>query len=207
MAQNTPPFRQMELGSPRGGAERLSSEQMHEQMETARRQAEFYESQRAEWEKQKAQLQENNELRKQFEDELNRIGNNLSIAVKRMKDELDSMEREHDIIGQIFSCLDRHLTILSSLKPEDCPPEHFTQYLAETLPKLERAESDFHEAYYDAKKYRHTDLFFDKPGEEPKNDFSWSVLRREMAKGLAFHLPLFLLMLLTWLIYLAVITF
>lgn len=197
----------MELGAPRGGVESLSPEQMREQMETARRQMEFYENQHAEWEKQQSQLNESREHCKEFETELNRVGTLVGTATERLKDELESMEREHDRLARIHGCLSRHLTILSSLRPQECPPEHFRQYVAETLPKLLRAEDDFHEAYYGAENYRHTKVLLDKPGEERKSEFNWSVLRLELAKGLAFHLPLFLLLLLTWLIYLAVITF
>lgn len=207
MPQDTSPYRQMELGASRGGMEHLSQEQMREQMESARRQAEFYESQRAEWEKQQAELQENAEFRKQFEQELNRIGMKLHNATMRMEGEMESIERERRIISQIHACLKRHLEILSSIRPETWPQESFPKHLDEALPKLERAENDFHEAYYGADHYRHTALFLDKPGEERKSEFNWTVLRLELAKGLAFHLPLFLLLLLTWLIYLAATTF
>lgn len=207
MRQDATPYRQMELGDNRGGMERLSPEQMREQMETARRQAEFYESQRAQWEKQQAELEESNEQKHLFNDSLNDIGMRLHNAVMRMEKEMESMDRERTELGHIHACLKRHLEILSSLQPHTWPAADFARYLQEALPKLERAENDFHEAYYGATHYRHTDLFLDKPGEERKSSFNWSVLKLELAKGLAFHLPLFLLLLITWLIYLAVITF
>lgn len=207
MPQDSTSYRQMELGSGRGGMERLSPEQMRAQMEEARRQAEYYESQRVQWEKQQAELKENTEMRQDFLKALNDLGMRLHNATLRIGTELKSLDSERAAIGQIYSCLDRHLEILSSLQPQNCPPEQFPQLLAEALPKIERAENDFNEAYFGAENFRHTNILRDKPGEPHKSEFNWSILKVELAKGLAFHLPLFLLLLLTWLIYLAAVTF
>lgn len=207
MTPDASSYRQMELGDNRAGGGRLSPEQMRVQMENARRQAEFYEAQRAQWEEQQAALEESNEQKHLFNDSLNDIGMRIHNAVNRMEKELESMDREQREVTQICECLKRHLQILSALQPHTWPANEFAHHLHEALPKLERAENDFHEAYIGATHYRHTDLFLDKPGEERKSAFHWSILRVELAKGLAFHLPLFLLLLLTWLIYWAVMTF
>lgn len=200
-------YHQMELGDRRAGEARLTPEQMREQMENARRQAEFYEAQRAQWEEQQAALEESNEQKHLFIDSLNDIGMRIHNAVNRIEREQVSMKRELQEVEQTGACLRRHLEILSSLRPHTWPANEFARHLHEALPKLERAENDFHEAYVGAEQFRHTTLFLDKPGEERKSAFHWSVLGMEMAKGLAFHLPLFLLLLLTWLVYWAVTSF
>lgn len=207
MRQDNTPYRQMELGDTRAGAPRLSPEQMREQMENARRQAEFYEAQRVQYEAQQQALEESNEQKVLFNDSLNDIGMRIHNAVKRMEKELESMDREQREVTQICECLSRHLQILSSLQPHTWPETEFARHLHEALPKLERAENDFNEAYYGGTHYRHTDIFRHKPGEEPRDGFSWRIIGEHLAKGFAFHLPLFILLLLTWLVYWLVTTF
>lgn len=207
MRQDNTPYRQMELGDARAGAPRLSPEQMREQMENARRQAEFYEAQRVQYEAQQQALEESNEQKVLFNDSLNDIGMRIHNAVKRLEKELESMDREQREVTQICECLSRHLQILSSLQPHTWPEAEFARHLHEALPKLERAENDFNEAYYGGTHYRHTDIFLNKPGEEPQARFAWRIIGEHLAKGFAFHLPLFVLLLLTWLVYWLATTF
>lgn len=201
MRQESTSYRQMELNDRRSEEERLSPEQMRAQMENARRQAEFYEAQRVQWEAQQQALEESKEQKALFNDSLNDIGMRIHNAVKRMEKELESMDREQREVTRICECLQRHLQILSSLQPHTWPPAEFAAHLHEALPKLERAENDFHEAYYGASHYRHTDIFLHKPGEEERARFNLKTIGEHMAKGFAFHLPLFVLLLLTWLAY------
>lgn len=207
MRQDSTPYRQMELNDRRSEEERLSPEQMRAQMENARRQAEFYEAQRVQWEAQQQALEESKEQRALFNDSLNDIGMRIHNAVKRLEKELESMDREQREATRICECLQRHLQILSSLQPHTWPEAEFSRHLHEALPKLERAENDFQEAYYGGSHYRHTDIFLHKPGEEPRTRFSFASLGEYLAKGFAFHLPLFVLLLLTWLSYLLITSF
>ena len=59
----------------------------------------------------------------------------------------------------------------------------------------------FNEIYSAAGRYRHTDIFTRKPGEEDKKGLNWKSIRDELLRGLAFHLPLFLLLLISWAVY------
>ncbi len=197
-------YRQMELNPRMADGEMHSPEQMRQQMEQARQQAEFYEAQRAQWEAQRRELEESNEKKVLFNDSLNEIGMKLHNAVRRLEKELESMDREQTEITQVNECLKRHLQILSSMQPQTWSTEGFNDRLREAMPKLERAENDFEEAYAGAPRYRHTQIFRHKPGSDARPGLRWDSLRDQLCKGFFFHLPLFLLMVLTWGIYLLV---
>ena len=161
-------------------------------MEQARQQAEFYEAQRAQWEAQRRELEESNEKKALFNDSLNEIGMKLHNAVRRLEKELESMDREQAEIEQVNECLKRHLQILSSMQPQTWSTEGFNERLNEAIPKLERAANDFEEAYAGA------------PGAENRPQLDWDTLKTQLSQGFFFHLPLFILLLLTWGVYLLV---
>ncbi len=194
-------YRQMELNPQMADAPSHSPENARRQVEQARQQVEFYEQQRAQWEAQQRTLEQNSEQRALFDASLNEVGMKLHNAVGRLDRELESLTREEKELAQITDCLKRHLQILSSLQPRNWSPEGFTERLREALPKLDRAENDFNEAYAIGRQFRHTRVFRHKPGEEREGGPSWSRLGHEMARGLAFHLPLFLLLLASWGVY------
>ncbi len=193
-------YRQMELNPQMADGAAHSPENVTRQMEQARQQAEFYEQQRAQWEAQRRELEVNSERKALFDANLNEVGMKLHNAVGRLERELESMGREREEIVQFNECLKRHLQILSALQPKNWSPEGFEARLREALAKLDRAESDFDEAYSIGRNFRHTRVFLHKPGEEPVDGVTWKKLGREMLRGLAFHLPLFLLLLVTWIV-------
>lgn len=194
-------YRQMELNPRMADGEMHSPEQMRQQVEQARQQAEFYEAQRAQWEAQRQELEESNQKKVLFNESLNEIGMKLHNAVRRIEKELDSMAREQSEISQINECLKRHLQILSSMQPQNWSTEGFHERLQEALPKLDRAVNDFEEAYTGPSRYRHTEIFRYKPGTEERLGIHWANIRRQLTDGFYFHLPLFLLLILTWGIY------
>ncbi len=195
------PYRQMELNPQMADDAAHSPENVQHQMEQARQQAAFYEQQRAQWEAQRQELAESSEQKAFFDANLNEVGMKLHNAVVRMEHELESMGREQQELAQVTECLKRHLQILSALQPRNWSPEGFKDRLREALPKLDRAENDFNEAYALGRQFRHTTVFRHKPGEEDRRGLTWRRMGEELARGLAFHLPLFLLLLASWLIY------
>lgn len=203
--RNEPTFRQMELKPHMSDGEIHSPENVRLQAEQARQQAEFYEAQRVQWETQRRELEQSNEQKALFNDGLNELGMKIHNAVRRMERELESMDREQRELEQVCSCFKSHLQVLSALQPQHWNTEGFKERLRDAVLKLDRAENDFNEAYALKNKFQHTDIFKHKPGEEPNERLSWRLIREHMLKGLAFHLPLFLLLLITWLIYLAII--
>lgn len=207
MMKQATTYRQMELNPRMADGEMHSPEQVWQQMEQARQQAEFYEAQRDQWEAQRRELEESNEKKVLFNDSLNEIGMKLHNAVRRLEKELESMKREYGEITQINECLKRHLQILSSMQPQNWSTEGFGDRLREAMPKLERAENDFEEAYASASRFRHTRIFRHKPGVDSRVKASWEHLLSELLKGFFFHLPLFILLLLTWGIYILVTRF
>ena len=201
MMKQSTPYRQMELNPRMADGEMHSPEHVWQQVEQARQQAEFYEAQRDQWEAQRRELEESNEKKVLFNDSLNEIGMKLHNAVRRLEKELESMKREHSEVAQVNECLKRHLQILSSMQPQNWSTEGFNDRLREAMPKLERAENDFEEAYAGASRYRHTQVFRHKPGVNSRIRTTWESMRSELVKGFFFHLPLFLLLLATWGIY------
>lgn len=189
------PYRQMELNPRTADGEMHSPEQVRLQMEHARKQAEFYEAQRQ-------ALEQSSEQKVLFDESLNDLGMRLHNAVQRLERELKSMKAEQEEVELAYQCLARHLQILSALQPKTWSTEGFSARLSDALLKLERAENDFNEVFRGGHKYLHTDVFRFKPGVEEKPGFGWKVLKEQFLKGLAFHLPLFCLLLVTWLIYL-----
>lgn len=187
-------YRQMEI-SPRMNEEDMhSSEQMRQQVEQARQQAEYYEAQRRE-------LEESTERKTLFNESLNEIGMKLHNAVRRLDRELESMDREQAEIAQINECLKRHLQILSSMRPQTWGTDTFNERLNEAIPKLDRAINDFEEAYSGPSRYRHTEIFRYKPGIDERRGIDWETFRSKAAQGFFFHLPLFILLLITWGVY------
>lgn len=202
VSRTEPAYRQMELNPVAADGELHSPERVKEQAVRARMQAEFYEQQRQQWETQSRELEQSNVQKSRFNADLNDIGMKIHNSVRRIERELESMDREQREMEQINECFKRHLQILSALQPQNWNPEGVTDRLRDALPKLDRAENDFLEAYACGRKYQHTDVFLHKPGEEEKQGLTWKMMKEMLAKGLAFHLPLFFLLLLTWLVYL-----
>ncbi len=200
MKQGTP-YRQMELNPRIADGEMHSPEQVRQQVEQARQQAEFYEAQRAQWDAQRKELEESNERKVLFNASLNEIGMKLHNAVRRLDKEIESMEREQNEVIQINECLKRHLQILSAMQPQNWSTEGFNERLREAMPKLDRAINDFEETYAGPSRYRHTEIFHYKPGIETRRGINWAELRTRFAQGFFFHLPLFLLLLITWGVY------
>lgn len=207
MMKQSTAYRQMELNPRMADGEMHTPAQMRQQVEQARQQAEFYEAQRAQWEAQRRELEESNEKKVLFNDSLNEIGMKLHNAVRRLEKELESMEREQSEVAQVNECLKRHLQILSSMQPQTWSTEGFNDRLREAMPKLERAENDFEEAYAGAPRYRHTRIFRQKPGIDERTRLDWGQLSDQLLKGFFFHLPLFLLILLSWGLYLLISRF
>ena len=197
-----PPYRQMELNPKTADGDMHSPERALEEMEKARQQMEYFESRKAQLEQQRRQLMQNNEQKALFTEGLNEIGLKIHNAVRRFEKELESMEREQQEVEMACECMKKHLQILSAMQPANWSNEGLRERLQEALPKLENAENDFNEVYVGGHKYLHTDVFRHKPGVGEKQAFNWAGMRDELLRGLAFHLPLFLLLLVTWLVYL-----
>ncbi len=199
-----PPYRQMELSAHMADSEFHSPERVREQVEKLRMQAELYEQQRLQSETQSRELEKNTLRKAHFNADLNELGQKIHNAVRRIERELESMNNEQQELEHVCECFKRHLQILSALQPQMWAPESVTERLREAEPKLDRAENDFDEAYALGKKYRHTDVLLHKPGEIQDEKLTWRKLREDMARGLAFHLPLFLLILLSWVAYILI---
>ena len=198
-------YRQMELNPRIADGEMHSPEQVRQQMEQARQQAEFYEAQRVQWETQRRELEESNEKKALFNESLNEVGLQLHNAMRRLEKELESMERETREVKQVKECLTQHLKILSSMQPQTWSTEGFSERLREAMPKLERAANDFEEAYAAASHYRHTSIFRHKPGAAERRGPDWASIKAQLVHGFFFHLPLFLLLLLSWGVYLLIL--
>lgn len=195
-------YRQMELNPHAADGEMHSPDQVRLRVEQARKQAEYFEQQRIHLETQRRELELSNEQKAMFSANLNEVGMKLHNAVRRLEQELESMDKEQREVESINECFKRHLQILSALQPQNWSTDGFQERLREALPKLDRAENDFEEAYSMGRRFRHTDTFQHKPGEQKEMGLTFKELRDHMVKGLAFHIPLFLLLLITWLIYL-----
>ena len=201
-----PPYRQMELNPHAGGETLLSPERAREQAEKLRQQAELLEQQRLQAELQGRELEQNNIRKARFNDELNRTGTSIHNAVRRIERELESMSKEQQELELVCDCFKHHLQILSSLQPERWSTESVGEHLREAQLTLDRADNDFCEAYAYGHKYRHTDVLHNRPGETTERKLTWKSLKGEMARGLAFLLPLFVLILISWIIYILVTT-
>ncbi len=200
------PYRQMELSPHAVDGEMHSPERVREQVEKLRMQAELFEQQRLLSENQSRALEQSTMRKAGFNADLNEVGQKIHNSVRRIERELESMNKEQQELEHVCECFKRHLQILSALQPDKWPPEGVTERLREALPKLDRAENDFNEAYACGYKYSHTDVLCHKPGESKQEQLTWKKLREEMAKGLAFHLPLFLLILISWIVYILITT-
>lgn len=200
--RSEPTYRQMELNPNTADGEMHSPEGVRMRVEQARKQAEYYEQQRLQLETHRRELELSNEQKAMFSANLNEVGMKIHNAVRRLEQEMESMEREQRELERVVDCFRRHLQILSALQPEHWSTEGFQDRLREALPKLDRAENDFDEAYAVGSHYRHTDTFRHKPGAAEERKPIYDRLKEQFLSGLAFHLPLFALLLITWLIYL-----
>ncbi len=197
-------YKQMELNPHAADGVMHSPERVRMRVEQARQQAEYYEQQRMQLESQRRELELSNEQKAIFSANLNEVGMKLHNAVRRLEQELESMDREQREVENVNECFKRHLQILSALQPQNWSTDGFQDRVREALPKLDRAENDFNEAYAMGRRFRHTDAFLHKPGTKEKEGLSWRVIREFLVKGLAFHCPLFILLLITWLFYLLI---
>lgn len=202
-----PMYRQMELNPRAADGEMHSPEQVQMRLEKARQQAEYHEQQRMQLESQRRELEHSNEQKNTFKADLNELGMKLHNAVRRLERELESMEREQLEVERVAEGFKKHLITLASLQPDHWSTESLGERLKEALPKLDLAENDFDEAYSSGHHFCHTQIFLHKPGSDtPPHRFNMTDFKEQFLKGIAFHLPLFVLLLITWLIYLWVTT-
>ena len=199
-------YRQMELNPQAADGEMHSPERVRMRVEQARQQAEYFEQQRVQLETHRRELELSNEQKAMFSANLNEVGMKLHNAVRRLEQELESMDREQREVEQVVECFKRHLQILSALQPQNWSTDGFQDRLREALPKLDRAENDFEEAYSMGQNLRHTQTFRHKPGGVERVGLNWELVKVHFVKGLAFHLPLFVLLLITWLVYLWIVS-
>lgn len=201
VTRNSPSYRQMELNPQVADGDMHTPENVMKQAEQARQQAEFYEAQREQWEAQRRELEQGNEQKQRFCQEMNRLGMNMHNAVRRIEQELESMEREHRELDSICTCFKKHLQILSALQPQSWNTEGLRDRLRDAFTKLDRAENDYEEAYAMKSRFRHSDVLRHRPrsGDEGTG-LTGKELMATFTKGLVFHLPLFVLLLITWLI-------
>ncbi|MDO5472780.1 MAG: hypothetical protein Q4F35_05545 [Akkermansia sp.] len=200
------PYRQMELSAHAAEGEMLSPERVREQVEKLRMQAELFEQQRQQSESQSRELEQSTLRKARFNADLNELGMKIHNAVRRIERELESMSKEQQELEHVCECFNHHLQILSTLQPQMWPPEGVSERMREALPKLDLAENDFSEAYALGHKYHHTDIMRTKPGESAPERLTWARLKEEMTKGFFYHLPLFLLILISWVIYVLITT-
>ncbi len=194
-------YRQMELDPKYGDGDLHRPANVDNQMEAAKAQALFYEQQRRQWEEQRIELEQVNQKKALFLSSLNEVGLSIHNAQRRIEQEMASIDREYHELEHVRECLQQHLRVLSSLQPETWSTEGLNERLREALPKLDRAENDLNEAYFLGKKMRHTNIFQSKPGAVEKSGTDWTAIFIELARGFFFHLPLFLLLLLTWAVW------
>lgn len=194
-----PPFRQMELNPQIADGLQHSPSNVSLQVEAAQRQIELLEQRQRELDAQKRELEEINEQKARFTDQLNSTGLKLHNSIRRMEKELESIRQEEEDILQACNCFRKHIQVLSALQPQNWSKDGLRERLAESLPKLQRAENDYSEAYAHGSHFRHTAIFKKKHGS-----FSSSTangLGQQFLQGLAFHLPLACLLLLAWGVY------
>ena len=92
-------YRQMELNPQTADGEAHSPERVRMRVEQARQQAEFYEQQRVLLETQRKELELSNNQKALFNANLDEVGMRLHNAVRRIEQELESMERRASHVG------------------------------------------------------------------------------------------------------------
>ncbi|MCD7798211.1 MAG: hypothetical protein LUG84_02215 [Akkermansiaceae bacterium] len=194
------PYRQMELNPRLADNERHSPANVNLQVEAAQRQIEDLEQRRRELDAQKKELEKINEQKSEFTEQLNRVGLRLHNSVRRMEKELESIRQEQEDIIQTCKCFKMHIQILSALNPQNWSHEGLHERLIDALPKIERAENDYNEAYSHGAHFRHTSIFR-KKREGRFSSMQSGGIGEQFIQGLAFHLPLACLLLLAWGVY------
>ncbi len=193
--------RQLELNPQVGDGAAHHPHNVNIKVEDARAQAAFYEQRHAQWENQRRELESVNERKAIFSSHLDEVGLKIHNATRRIASEQESIQRELREIDEVQACLTRHLQILSSLDPRDWSPEGLSDRMREAVPRLQRAENDLEEAFYHGRHLRHSRVFDAVSWEGAKQGLTWHKLAEQLLKGLFFHLPLFILLLLSWGVY------
>jgi len=184
---------QLELNALIGDGDEHSPENVQRKVEAARAQAKFYEEQRAQWERQRHELEIVNKQKELFAEELESLGMKLHNATRRVDQELISLAHECEQLTQVSSCLRRHLQILTALDAKNWSTEGFEERMQESLPKLLRAENDYQEAFSTGNELRHTKILRHKPGFANRQILTFSSMLAELLRGFFFHLPLLLI--------------
>ena len=195
------PYRQMELNPNIADGEQHSPAQMMRRAEDARQAADYYA-------KQQQILENTNRAKEGLSRAVDELGMLLRTAVVRLEQEEQSMLREVKHIDATCNAFKLHLQKLTAMKPYEWSPEAMDDRLKEAEHILSVAANDFEEAYRKSNHFYHTQIFRYKPGaEEETRTLSWPKFKRLMLKGLAFHLPLFVLLLISWAVWAIISSF
>lgn len=155
-----------------------------EQLDTAKRKAEEIERRKAD-----------------FIEDQNFIGEQLYIASDKLEMELESMRSEMAELEQIRNCFKRDLATLGSIQAESWAAESMEQQLTRAIEVLDNCNADYNDAVDHCMQMKHSRALTRTKRKKNALLIGAGDFFRQFQQGLAFHIPLAILIALILLIY------
>lgn len=170
-------------------------------MEEAQRKLEELRSQKEELDAYKRRTEEIDRKKAEFIEDQNVVGERLFLATDKIEAELESMRSEMAELEQIRACFKKDLGLLGGIHADSWPQEAVEQHLSRALDVLEACNEDYNDAVDHCLQMKHSKVL---TRAKRKKTGMWIGLKDgwlQFQQGLAFHLPLVVLLVIVFLVY------
>lgn len=195
---------QMEMKTDRGSVSAPISEDFEGKLVQAQQQLEQLQLQQELIEQQKQELQELNERKAEFLEGQNDITDRFTTSLTAIDRELFEIRQEMEDLEQTRQCFAEHQKKIDELNPQNWSKDELKQELNRAISMLDHAEDEYEEAMQHFKNGRRSGVL--TPVKKKKSSISsttTSEFGSNFKQGLAFNLPLIILAVAAYLIYLA----
>lgn len=193
---------QMEMQTDRPPASSPLAEDFEGKLEEAQQQLEQLQQQQERIETQKKELQELNERKADFLEGQNDILDRLATSLTAIDRELFDMRQEMEDLEQTRACFADHQKKIDGLHPQNWSRDDLKLELTRAISLLDHAEDEYDEAMQHFKNGRRAGVFTPTKKKAASSSKSGE-FASHFKQGLAFNLPLIVVALIGYLIYMA----
>lgn len=169
-------------------------------MEEAQRKLEQLRAQKEELDAFKRRAEEIERRKAEFSEDQNELGEKMYLATDKIDSEIESMRTEIAELEQIRACFKKNLAALGGIHPDSWPQEVVEQQLPRAFEVLENCSDDYNDAVDHCMQMKHCKVLTRTKRKKSSAMIGFKEGLLQFQQGLAFHLPLVVLLVVVYLI-------
>lgn len=169
-------------------------------MEEAQRRLEQLRAQKEELDSFKRRAEEIERKKAEFSEDQNELGERMYLATDKLDAEIESMRAEIGELEQIKACFKKNLAVLGGIHADSWPQEAVEQQLSRALDVLDNCNDDYNDAVDHCMQMKHCKVLTRTRRKKSNAMISAKEAIHQFQQGLAFHLPLVILLAIVYLI-------